>query len=299
MILVIGATGTTGGAVLRRLHGLGVPVRALVRPGTDGPTRAGRTPPGPWPGVPVVTGDAGDPRSLRAATDGAAQVLLAMGNGPRQLEYELAVVDAAVAAGVEHLVKVSAPVVGPDVPVAVARLHHRVEQAVVAAGLGHTFLRPYAFQQNLLRAADAVAATGCLVGVTPDTPVNRVDVRDVADVAAVALTTTRTRGRALVLTGPEAVSDESVARRLTALGRPTRCVAVGADAHRRDLRRAGLPPWLVEHLVEIRLLAATRPETPNDTVERITGHPARRLDDFLAEHLDRFTAASAAAPLVS
>jgi hypothetical protein len=70
-------------------------------------------------------------------------------------------------------------------------------------------------------------------------------------------------------------------------------VAEGADG------QGHVPaPWLVDHLVEIQLLAVSHPETPDDTVERVTGHPARRLDDFLAEHLDRFLA-SAGAPLVS
>ncbi len=52
---------------------------------------------------------------------------------------------------------------------------------------------------------------------------------------------------------------------------------------------AGWPPWLADHLVEIQTLALTRPEAPNDTVEQVTGHAARTVDDFLADHLHRFT----------
>ncbi|GAA3882369.1 SDR family oxidoreductase [Saccharothrix violaceirubra] len=270
MILVIGGTGTTGRAVLRSLS---VPTRALVR-------RPGGLP----PGVEQVVGDAADPGPLRAALTGVSGVFLAMGNGPRQEAIELGVVAEAARAGVDHLVKLSAPSAAADSPVAIARLHHRVEEAVRASGIAHTFLRPYAFFQNLLFHAERVRAVGWFPAATGDTPLNMVDARDVADVAVAALTR-RITGTHL-LTGAEAVSYPEVAARLTAAGRPTRCVTVTPDELRADLR--GAPDWLVEHVVEIQRLATTHPERPNDTVARLLGRPPRRLDDFMAEHAGAF-----------
>lgn len=72
-------------------------------------------------------------------------------------------------------------------------------------------------------------------------------------------------------------------------GRPTRYRTLSAGKYREGLLRGGLPPWPADHLVEIALLAPARPETPGDTVEQVTGHAARALDDFLAEHLDHVT----------
>ncbi len=276
MIIVIGGTGTVGSALLPRLVARRVPVTALVRTG----------PAEPVPGVRYVVGDAGDPASLRAALTGVDQVFLAMGNGPRQRGLELGVVDAAARAGVEHLVKLSAPAADT---VAVARIHREVERAVVAAGLEHTFLRPYAFHQNLLRLAPMIGHTGMFTGTTGDHPLNMVDARDVADVAAVALTSRSTRGQALVLTGPEAISYPEVADLLTALGRPTRYLDLPPDRMRSELDRMGQPGWLVEHLLEIQALTRTHRETPTPTVRAVTGHEPRRLVDFLGEHLLAFT----------
>jgi uncharacterized protein YbjT (DUF2867 family) len=294
MILVIGGTGTTGHAILRRLSELDVGARALVRPTSSAHPAAVRRSVtrrpdlSALPGIRVVPGDAGDPESLAAAMRGATQVVLSMGNGPSQLDLELAVVHASVAAGVQHLVKVSAPVVGPDVPVAIARLHYAVETELLDSGIDHTFLRPYAFQQNLLNMAGVISMAGFFTGITGNTRMNMVDIRDVAEVAAVALTTTRTRGRALVLTGPEAVSYPEVAAKLTGMGRRTRYANLSPEKFRRNLRRAGLPPWLVDHLEEIQSLALAYPEIPTETVREITGRGARSVDDFLAENLDSF-----------
>ncbi|GLZ37127.1 SDR family oxidoreductase [Actinokineospora sp. NBRC 105648] len=281
MILVIGGTGTTGKALLHRLVALGVPARALVRPGS--PNRA------PVDGIDYVLGDAADPTSLRGAMTGVEQLFLAMGNGPRQQDIELGITAAAAAAGVEHIVKVSAPVVGPDVPVAISRTHFAVEQAIEASGVPHTFLRPYAFMQNLLNHAATIRATGVFFGATGDSPVNMVDARDIADVAAVALTQPEHRGTPLVLTGPEAVSYPEVATRLSQAGRPVRYIDQSPDKLRGGLRRADLPDWLVEHILEIQALTVACPETPNSTVPDVTGHPHRRLDDFLREHATAFT----------
>ncbi|MEV6769284.1 NAD(P)H-binding protein [Nocardia sp. NPDC051030] len=271
MILVIGGTGTVGSALLPHLAACRAPVTALVRIG----------PAEPVAGVRYVVGDAGDPVALRAALTGVDQVFLAMSNGPRQRDLELSVVEAAARAGVEHLVKLSAP--ATDM-VAVARLHREVEHAIVAAGLDHTFLRPYAFHQNLLRLAPMIAYTGMFTGTTGDHPLNMVDARDVADVAAVALTTRHTRGQALVLTGPEPISYPEVARLLTALGRPTRYLNLSPDQMRRDLDRTEQPSWLVDHLLEIQALTRTHRETPTPTVRTVTGHEPLRLVDFLTEH---------------
>ncbi|GGP81707.1 NAD(P)-dependent oxidoreductase [Streptomyces virginiae] len=286
MIVVMGATGATGNALLHSLLALGAPVRALTR-----------TPHAPIPGIGGARGarpevryaDAADPDSLRTAFEGASRLFLTMANGPAQVELETRAVDMAAHAGVEHVVKISAPAAEPDSPVAVSRGHHAVEQHLRALGLSHTVLRPYAFMQNLLRLAPGVAQ-GAILGAMGEAPCNYIDCRDIADVAAAALTRPDIAGGTYALTGPEAVTHGELARRISKLtGHRIRYVNLAPDELRDHLvRSARMPAWLADHVTEIQQLAVARPEHPNDTVSRILGRPPRTLDAFLHEHRDNF-----------
>ncbi|MFC9815698.1 NmrA family NAD(P)-binding protein [Streptomyces virginiae] len=285
----MGATGATGNALLHSLLALGAPVRALTR-----------TPHQPIPGIGGARGahgarpevryaDAADPDSLRTAFEGASRLFLTMANGPAQVELETRAVDMAAHAGVEHVVKISAPAAEPDSPVAVSRGHHAVEQRLRALGLSHTVLRPYAFMQNLLRLAPGVAQ-GVILGAMGEAPCNYIDCRDIAAVAAAALTRPDIAGGTYALTGPEAVTHGELARRISVLtGHRIRYVNLAPDELRDHLvRRARMPAWLADHVAEIQQLAVARPEYPNDTVSRILGRPPRTLDAFLREHRDNF-----------
>lgn len=286
MIVVMGATGATGNALLHRLLTLGAPVRALTRTPhrpIPGVTDAHRPP------VDVRYADAADPRSLHTAFEGADRLFLAMANGPAQVELETRVIDIATRAGIGHVVKISAPAAEPDSPVAVSRGHHAIEEHLRGSGLTHTILRPYAFMQNLLRLAPAVDR-GVILGATGDAPCNHIDCRDIADVAAAALTRPDIAGGTYVLTGPEAVTHSELAAKLTALtGRRIRYADLTPDELRDDLiQHARMPAWLAEHVTEIQQLAKTRPEAPTAAVADILGRPPRTLDAFLREHRSHF-----------
>ncbi|GAA2158607.1 NAD(P)H-binding protein [Kitasatospora kazusensis] len=287
MTVIMGATGATGGALLQRLVALGVPSRALSRDPDRLRARLGGA---AGSLVEVRAADAADPASLRAAFKGARQLFLAMANGPEQVELEQRAIRAAADSGIEHIVKVSSPAAEPDSPVAVARGHHAVEQYLAAAGPAYTVLRPYAFMQNLLLLAPAIAAGGAIEGAMRDAPCNYVDCRDIGDVAAEVLTRPELAGRAYTLTGPQAVSHPGLASALgLLLGRPVPCADLPPqELYDRLVRRAHLPEWLAAHVVEIQQLAVDRPEEPTDTVARLLGRAPRSLDAFLREHLELF-----------
>ncbi|MFI5831498.1 NmrA family NAD(P)-binding protein [Streptomyces sp. NPDC051578] len=286
MITIMGATGATGGALLRRLAGLDVPCRAISR--TPGTLRAAI---GASTSVEVVGADAADPRTLRDALKGSAQLFLAMANSPRQAELETNAIDAAAACGVQHVVKLSAPAAEPASPVAISRGHWRVEEHLAATDMTATLLRPYAFMHKLLLNAPAVAQ-GVLIGAMREAPCNYIDVRDIADVAAETLLVPGLAGAEYTLTGPQAYSHSELARLLGELtGRPVRHIDLSPDEfHSHLLTTAHMPPWLADHVVEIQLLAIDRTESPNDTIETVLGRPARTLHDFLREHVHAFTA---------
>lgn len=292
MIVVMGATGATGNALLQSLLTLGAPVRALTRtpakpiPGTAGAHRAP---------VEVQYADATDPHSLRTAFEGADQLFLAMANSPAQVELETRVIDIAADSGIDHVVKISAPAAEADSPVAVSRGHHAVEEHLRASGLTHTVLRPYAFMQNLLRLAPAVAQ-GVILGTMGDAPCNHIDCRDIGDVAAAALTRPDIAGGTYTLTGPEAVSYPELASRLSTLtGRRIRYVDLTPEELRDNLiSQAHMPAWLADHVTEIQRLAVSRPETPTTAVGDILGRPPRTLDAFLREHHGHFSSSTAA-----
>ncbi|RKT05548.1 uncharacterized protein YbjT (DUF2867 family) [Streptomyces sp. 3211.6] len=287
MIVVMGATGATGSALLHRLTELGIPTRALSRNPGRLRTRLDST---TLSQTEVLAADAAAPASLRAAFTGATQLFLTMANSPAQVALETDVIAAAAESGIGHIVKLSAPGAGPDSPVAIARGHHTIEVALRSSGPTCTVLRPYAFMQKLLLLAPGVAAGGVIHGAMADAACNYIDCRDIADVAAAALTRPEIAGHTYTLTGDRTYSHPQLADLLgSLLERDVQYVDLpGTDLHRHLTGTARMPGWLASHIVEIQHMATTHPEEPNDTVTRILGRPPRALETFLHEHLDLF-----------
>ena len=100
MLLVTGATGTTGMEVLRALKARGAEARAPVRDETKAHHLRDL-------GFEPTTGDLGDPRTLGPALEGVERAYLVSPIGPMQSEFEQAFLESAKEAGVKHVVKLS------------------------------------------------------------------------------------------------------------------------------------------------------------------------------------------------
>ncbi|MGG2092181.1 SDR family oxidoreductase [Bacillus sp. S13(2024)] len=287
MIVIIGASGTIGRALLKRLVNFGVPVRALSRDPEKVFMQIGDL---DQSLIEIAWADATDPESLRRAFTGASQLFLAMSNSPRQIELETSIIHIATEVGIEHIVKISSPVFDRNAPVAVAGWHHEIERILFKSGIKHTVLRPYAFMQNLLRFAPTIIAQDVFYGSMDDIACNFIDCRDIADVAAEALTNSRLTGKVYTLTGSEVFSYPQIASKLSVLlGRSIRYVNMDSQVLRRNLiEHEHMPPWLANHIVEIQAMSVTLPEKPIDTVKHLLGRKPRTLDDFLCEYVDNF-----------
>jgi uncharacterized protein YbjT (DUF2867 family) len=282
-VLVTGATGTVGRHVVGELRRRGVAVRALVRD----PARAGDA---LGPEVSLAVGDFADPDSLRAAVHGTERVYLACGNHPSQVEWETAMIDAAVAGGVRRIVKLSAIDARIGSPVAFADAHGRIERHLRATGVGHVLLRPAFTMVNLFAAADGIRQAGALFLPGTGAKVAMIDPRDVAAVAAVALTTDGHDGRSYELTGPVALTFDDVAAQLaTVLDRPVGFVGVPDAAAFGQLLGAGVPEWYATNVVaQFGLLRAGSQADVRDVVRVLTGREPRSLGDFLRDHAGAF-----------
>jgi NAD(P)H dehydrogenase (quinone) len=149
MILVTAATGTVGSLVVRGLQERQADVRPFSR---------------------TTGGDFERPETIGAALIGVEDVFLATPNHPHQAEHEANVIDAAVAAGVRRVVKLSAAGAAIGSPLAFWDAHGRSEAYLRDSGLDHAILRPTAFTTHLVPGTAA-----------------RVTAIDPADVAAAAV----------------------------------------------------------------------------------------------------------------
>lgn len=285
MIVVMGAAGATGNALVHRLAEAGIPCRALTRD----PNRL-RVSMNTLPTVEIRYADAANADSLRDAFDGASQLFLTMANSQDQVDLETRAIDIAARHGIRHIVKLSAPTAAPDSPVAIARWHHTIEQSLRETGLPHTILRPYAFMQKLLLLGPEISTLGHFTGCMGDAAANYIDCRDIADVAAAALTRPEIAGGTYTLTGSETFTSPQLATLLSELlDTPIRYLDLPpAEFGAQLIERSAFPEWLATHITEIQQLAVTHPEHPTDTVTRILGRPPRTLRSFLSEHLNTF-----------
>jgi uncharacterized protein YbjT (DUF2867 family) len=182
-ILVAGATGRQGGAVVRALLERGYSVRALTRkPDSERAQKLSAE------GVKVVKGDLGDPASLRAAVEGVHGVFSVTDFWEHGYDKEIAhgknLADAAQAAGVKHFVYSS--VGGADRAAGVAHFESKwqVEQHLKTLSMPSTVLRPVSFMENW---DPAEFAGGKLQSpLAPTTHLQQISVEDIGRFAAEA-----------------------------------------------------------------------------------------------------------------
>jgi uncharacterized protein YbjT (DUF2867 family) len=282
-VLVTGATGNVGTHVVGELRARGAHVRALVRDPQRAAVRLGG-------GVELAVGDFADPVSLRRALHGVDRVFLACANGPRQVAYENAVVDAAAGAWVQRIVKLSAVVADAGSPVMFSAAHARIEQHVRECPVPSVVLNSAFFMSNLFTSADTVRLAGQIFAPAGDAKIAMIDPRDVAAAAAVTLLDDGHDGRAYVLTGPAAITYADVAAHLSeATGRRVGFVDVPDEAARAAMREAGAPDWLADTLPVLfgelrRGLAAA----PTADVYLLTGREPRGFAEFARDHRATF-----------
>jgi uncharacterized protein YbjT (DUF2867 family) len=278
-ILVTGATGNVGSAVVAALRVRGATVRALVRQptGTLGDD------------VELALGDFDDRSSIRAALDGVDRVFLSSADSPGKVAHEAAVIDAA--SGVELIVKAST--IGAQIgsPLPPFDWNGRSEDHLRRSGIPAVVLRSSFYMTNLLAAAEPVRAQHIVPAPAGDGRIAMIDPFDVGAVAAVVLTGSGHAGRTYELTGPEAVGYRDVAATLSRVtGIHVEYADVPPDAAREGLVASGMPDWLVQHLDgAFAKFRAGEFAATTDTVAVVTGRPPRGISDFITDHADAFT----------
>jgi uncharacterized protein YbjT (DUF2867 family) len=242
------------------------------------------------PEVEQAVGDYGDPVALRAAVDGVERVFLACANHPQQVPWETAVIDAAAAAGVRRIVKLSAFGAQIGSPVAFLDANARIEQHLRDSGVAWTFLRPTFLMSNLLRGAGGVRSENAFLVPGAGAKIALVDPRDVAEVAAAVLTGAGHDGRHYDLTGPESVTFDDVAEHLSAvLGRRIDFVDLSDDQATTRFTAAGAPPWYVANVVALfDILRQGRQAEVRDTVDALSGRAPCSARQYLHDHAGAF-----------
>lgn len=240
MILITGANGRPGSAVVREFAQRGEPVRALVRD----PAKAAAL--RDMPGVDVRHGDMLWPETLHDALAGVDRVLMISNAGPELLETQCTFIDAAISAGVRHVVKFS----GKDSvdefdpeKFRSTRSHEQVLRYLVASGVPWTLLRPSQFMQVYLEEIPDIVSSGELRLPLGDTTLAPIDIADIAKIAHAVLTTAGHEGKTYVMTGPEALTMADAARHISAaIGRPVTYRDVSIEEKKRAWLEAGYPP---------------------------------------------------------
>ena len=273
-LAVTGSTGALGGLVARGLAERGVAQRLLARTPARAPVLDGA--------VALPFSFADRPSAVAALRGATTLLMVSASESADRLDQHRTFVDAAVEAGVGHIVYTSFYGAGPACTFTLGRDHWATEQHIRAAGVHFTFLRDNFYLDFL---PDTVGTDGVIRGPAGTGRVAAVARADVARVAVAVLADPAAhRDATYDLTGPEALTLAEAARIIgAATGREVSYHDETIEEAYASRRRWEAPDWQYDAWVSTyTAIARGEVDGVSGDVQRLTGTRPRSLAELLA-----------------
>ena len=276
--LITGATGTIGSQIVHQLIYQGATVRAISR----NPEKVN------LPGsVEVFAGDLTSKEFHPKTFDGVKSIFLFPVEG--EIKKFLA---EAKANGVKHIVVLSSLAAAAEFPrdinSASYRHHIAVEKAVKETGIDFTILRPGTFANNLRGWSHSIKTSKMVFGPYPNSAQALIHEADVAAVAVTVLTTEGHKGATYPLTGPEAITQVEQLKTIgDAIGQELTYQKITPEQFKQSMGQF-MPAEIIKMLLDYWSDTVEKPDVVRNTVEQITGQPARTLAQWAADHASDF-----------
>ncbi|TFG50424.1 MAG: NAD-dependent epimerase/dehydratase family protein [Anaerolineales bacterium] len=287
MILVTGAAGKTGLAVIRAAAQKGAVVRGFIHQEASRKSvlKAGA--------AEVLFGDLLNEKDLEDALDGVKAVYHIPPNvHPREVEIGEIAITKSVQVGIEHFVYHS--VLHPQIE---AMPHHwlklRVEERLIVSGLDFTILQPTAYMQNITSQLKKILKTGIFQVPYPvDTRLCLVDIEDIAEVAAAVLTDYSHNGAVYQLVGTGLISQIEIATQLSKLlEREIQAQQISLEDWKVDVEKTGLGSYQVSTLVKMFLHYQAHGFSGNPRILHwLLGRQPTTLENCLKREISRLDA---------
>lgn len=274
-VLVTGATGRLGRLIVDRLVAANQPVRVYARRPDAAHALFGAR-------VQLAHGTFEDEAALGRALAGIERVLLLSPIGADLSRQQIAVADAAAAAGVRRIVKISGSnwTIGTDGRSISGDAHAAVERHLGGLPLQSVSLRPNAWMQvSLANTINRALAHESILALNPDAGIGYIDTRDIADVAVHELIAEDVPAAILDLSGPESVTPRRIAGLLAEkLGRPVSLVTPPPTRTPDGFEHRAVGEFAT-------LIAEGRAAYTTSAVSDLLGRSPRSTESFVSETL--------------
>jgi uncharacterized protein YbjT (DUF2867 family) len=244
-----------------------------------------------------VLADYSDKQSLRKALHGVTSVYVVCSPIPQLVELESNMLDACKESGVKHVVLNSALGAG-DYAKSFPGWHRKVEDKLKATKMSFTILRPNGFLQNIVvYNAPSIRAQGAFYAAMGDAKVSYLDVGDIAVVTVKVLQGGAHAGKTYELNGPEAISNQELAKRISkTAGRTVNYVDIPESAQREAMLGLGMPEWQVTALLELQQYYKQGGAAKTDgLLKTLIDRPPVTLDQYLTANAREFRDQAASA----
>ncbi|MGA7830028.1 MAG: SDR family oxidoreductase [Terracidiphilus sp.] len=241
-ILVTG--GNIGNQVAEELAQLGFAVRVLTKTVKQNPM---------WDKLKIeqIAVDMASIPSMLPAFEGFDRFFSVTPFVENLAELGLNTIEAAKQAGVRRIVR-SSFIGASETGITLGRDHRTIEKAVEASGIQYTILRPNIFMQSYAMNAESIRRDSAFYMPQGSGRVSLIDVGDVSSVAVAVLMQDGHENRVYKLTGPEALSNDDVAERLSrVIGKKVTYIDVTEKQAEQSMASEGLPTWMIKSLLEL------------------------------------------------
>ena len=285
MNFIIGGTGQVGQLLVKQLQDTHVPFRVLTHNAASKEKLETQ-------GISAVVGDYTQPQQLGPLFTDVERVFLLTPSSPLQTHIEQTLIDAAKAAGVQSIVKLSMLAADSEPALPLLRWHAESEAYLKASGLQYAILRSNAMMQNFARVDRAtIAGQSALYATAGQGKISFIDASDLAEVVVKALTTDHLLGKTYELTGAEAFSYPEVAAKFThLLARPIEYVNLPDEAWRGAMISAGVPDWYADGLLGLYdFYRQGKGAIITQSLAQILGRQPATLESYLQTNRGVFT----------